>query len=189
MRNEKNSATLARDFAHFAKAFSLKGDVADGQYFVCNKDFGIEMRSHGECQSQVHSAGVALDRNIQKFSNLGKVYDCFKAAVDFGFAHAQYRAVEINIFPAGQLGVKSSANLEQAAQASAKRDAAFGRIGNLGNNFQQGTLAGAIAAENPDNVALRNFEANIVESPELPRLFGFFFKRLSPCQRVQAAHN
>src|SRR6185312_8025728 len=147
------------------------------------------MSSHRECQPQIHSAGVALHRDIQKLSNLGKLDDRVKAAVDFGFAHAEYRAIEVNIFPPRQLGMESGANLEQAAQSPAKSNAALSGIGDLGNNFQQSTLACAIAAKNPDNIALSNFEADIIERPEFSRWLRSFRKCLSPCRRVQIAHN
>ena len=34
------------------------------------------------------------------------------------FAHAEYRAAQINIFAAGQLGMKTGADFEQAADAA-----------------------------------------------------------------------
>src|SRR3954453_7160810 len=84
--------------------------------------------------------------------------------------------------------MESGSDLEQAAQAPAKRNAAFGGIGDLGNNFQQGTLASAIAPKDADNVSLRNFETDVIQSPEFPRFLGFVAKCLPPCQGIQVAH-
>ena len=62
--------------------------------------------------------------------------------------------------------MKSGADFEQTAQTSAKGNGAPSGIRDFGNNLQQRALAGAIPAENPDYIALGNFEANIIESPK-----------------------
>src|ERR1035438_9025403 len=100
-----------------------------------SENFSIQVRRYSKCQSQVHSAGVALNRNVEKFLDFRKSNNLIKAANDFRFAHAQDGAMEINVFSPGKFRMKSTADLEQAAQSSAKGNGADRRIRHFGNDL------------------------------------------------------
>ena len=57
-------------------------------------------------------------------------------------------------------GWKSGADLEHARDAAAKHDAPFGRLGDAAGNLEHGALAGTVAADNADDIALLDLEAD-----------------------------
>ena len=91
-----------------------------------------------------------------KFLDLGKGHDLIELAIDFLLSHAENRAVQIRVFAAGQLRVKTGAHFEQAAHAAMDFRAADGRLRDAGENLQQSGLAGAVAADQADDFASRN---------------------------------
>ena len=67
--------------------------------------------------------------------------------------HAEDGAVEVDVLAAGELGVEAGADFEQAADAAAEVDAAGGRLGDAAEDFEQRDLAGAVAADDADDLA------------------------------------
>src|SRR5437660_11696241 len=88
MGDEDNGAAGAGDVAHSAEAFFLKVDVADGEDFVDEEDFRLEMGGDGESQADVHAGGVVLDGSVNEFFEFGEGHDFGDLAADFGFRHA-----------------------------------------------------------------------------------------------------
>ena len=80
--------------------------------------------------------------------------------------HAEDRAVEEDVFAAGQFGVKAGADLEQAGDAAAQHDPPLGRLGDAAQDLEQRALAGAVAADDAQDLALLDLEADILERPE-----------------------
>jgi len=103
---------LFGDALHLAHALLLKLDVPHGKNFIHDENLGIKMRGHCECQPDIHPAGIALDRGIEEFLHLGKCDDLIELPADLGPRHPQDGSVEIDVLPAGQLGMESRANLE-----------------------------------------------------------------------------
>ena len=67
---------------------------------------------------------VALDRRVEELLDLGERDDFVELAADLGAGHAQDGAVEKDVLPAGQLGMKAGADFEQAGHAAVDFDAA-----------------------------------------------------------------
>ena len=63
--------------------------------------------------------GIALDRRVEEFLDLGEGDDLVELPADLGAAHAEDGAVEIDVLAAGQLGMKAGADFEQARDAAA----------------------------------------------------------------------
>ena len=55
MGDEDDGAAGAGDVAHLAEAFLLESDVANGEDFVHEKDFRLEVGSDGEGEADVHT--------------------------------------------------------------------------------------------------------------------------------------
>ena len=70
-------------------------------------------------------------------------------------------AVEVDVLTAGQLRVESGADLEQAADPAADHRSPLGRIRDPGQDFQQSRLAGAVAADDAEDLALTNVERDV----------------------------
>jgi hypothetical protein len=69
------------------------------------------MGAHRKGQPDVHAAGIPFHRRIDEPAHAGEVHDFIKLTRDLGLGHPQDGAVEKDIFGAGQLRVKTGANL------------------------------------------------------------------------------
>ena len=124
------------------------------------------MRRDGKRKPHIHPAGVALDRRVEELLDLGKSNDLVELASDLVRAHAEDRAVEIDVLAARQLRMKSSADLEQAGDAADDGDAPLARLGDARQDLQERGLAGAVAADDAEHLAALNLEAHVLQRPE-----------------------
>ena len=72
----------------------------------------IQMRRHRKCQAEVHARGVAFHRRIDEFLNFSKGDDFVELAPNLVFSHAEYGAIEVGVFAAGELWVKARAHFQ-----------------------------------------------------------------------------
>jgi hypothetical protein len=72
----------ARKFVDLAHAALAKVNVADGQRFIHQQDFGIDIDGHGEGQPHHHPAGVGFHRLIDEVADLREGLDIAVALVD-----------------------------------------------------------------------------------------------------------
>ena len=167
--DKEDGAAFAGDVAHFAEAFFLERGVAYGENFVHEENFGLQVRGDGEGQAHLHAAAVMLERGFEESLDFGEGHDFVELAVDFGFAHAENGAAHVDVFAAGELGVKAGADFEQAADASVNFGVAFGGAGDAGQDLQQRALARAVAADEADDFALADFEIDVLQRPDETR--------------------
>ena len=80
--------------------------------------------------------------------------------------HAQNRAIEKDVFATGQLGVKTGADLEQAGHPSLDLDTSRRRIRNSRENLEQRALAGAVSADDADDLPRPDVEGNVTQGPK-----------------------
>ena len=105
-------------------------------------------------------AGVALDRRVQELLDLGKGHDLVELALDLPALHPQDGAVQIDVFPAGQLRVKAGAHLQERSHPAPNRHPPLGGLGDAGEDLEQGALAGPVAADDAQNLALGDFQGH-----------------------------
>ena len=151
---QHRAAVAARDLVHLAEAFLLELGIADREHFVDDQDFRLQMRRDGEGEAHIHAGGIALDRRVEELLDLGKGDDLVEFPADLGAAHAEDRAVEIDVLAAGQFGMKAGADFQQARDAAAQGDAPGGRLGDAAEDLEQRALAGAVAADDAEDLAL-----------------------------------
>ena len=114
--DKQHGAALVGNLVHFSQALLLKCRIADGQHFVDDEDFGLEVGGDGEGEADVHAAGVKLHGGIDEFLDFGEGDDFVEFPGDFGAFHAEDRAVEEDVFAAGQFAVKAGADFEEAGR-------------------------------------------------------------------------
>src|SRR5260370_958763 len=129
MGDEDDGAAGAGDVTHFAHALLLKTDVADGEDFIDEENFRLEMGGDGEGQAHVHAGGVVLDGGVDEFFELGEGHDFIEFADDLRLAHAEDGAGEKGILASGQLGMKAGADFEEGADAAVDFGPAGGGAG------------------------------------------------------------
>src|SRR5690349_6167404 len=112
MRNEENRNAAGPEFVNLAHASLAEIDVAHGQGFVDEEDFGIEVNGHREGEADDHAARVSFDGLVDEIANLGKVRDVCKAAIHIFSRETEDGAVEIDVFAARKLRVESGAQLK-----------------------------------------------------------------------------
>src|SRR5690349_11795601 len=170
MGDKDDGAAGASDIAHFAETFFLEIDVADGEDFVHEKDFRLEMGGNGKGEADVHAGGVVLHLGVNEFFELGEGDDFIELALDFGFAHAENGAGEESIFAARELGMKTGADFEEGADAAADLRPASGGASDARKDFEKSGLAGAVAADEAEDFAFLDFKGDVLQGPE-----SFFF--------------
>ena len=62
--------------------------------------------------------------------------------------------------------MKPGADFEQARDPAAQRDPARGRLGDARQDLEQRRFAGAVAADDAEDLALLHLEADILQRPE-----------------------
>ena len=163
---EQNCASLAPSFFHFAQAFFLERCVAHRQHLVHDQDLRLQMSRHGEGKPDVHPRGVTLDRRIQELLYLRKVDDLVELPRYLLPAHAEDRAVQIDVLPSGQLRMKTGANL-QARHPSFDPDPAGGRLRYAGKYLQEGRFPRTVSSYDADALTLFDFKGDLFECPEI----------------------
>src|SRR5690242_8710976 len=166
MGDQHDGAAGAGDIAHLAKALFLEIDVADGEDFVDEEDFWLEVRGNGESQADVHAGRVVLNGGVDELFEFGEGHDFVELAGDFRFGHAENGAGEKRVFAPGQLGMEAGADFEERADAAVDFRPAFGGASDAGEDLEQRGFAGAIAADEAENFAFVDVERNVFEGPE-----------------------
>ena len=132
---EDGAPLLLRGLPHAGEAFLLKGHVADGEHLVHDDDLAAQVRGDGEGELDKHAGGVALDRRVDKIADLGEFNDLLHELVDLGAAHAEDRAVHIDVLPPGHLPVEAGADLKHRGDAAPELDLSLGRGGDAGDEL------------------------------------------------------
>src|SRR5919109_4172554 len=105
------------------------------------------MCSYGEGEAHVHATRVMLHRCVKEFLRLGERHDLLELAVNLYLLHPQDSAVQVNVFPSCQFGVETSAHLQQGAYTPVDPGIARGRLGDACEDFEEGTFASPVAAD------------------------------------------
>src|SRR5262249_38424468 len=96
---------------------------------------------------------IPLHRRVKELFYPRKVDNFIEIVSDFRSRHTEDGAIEINVLASGQLWMKSSADLQERCDPSANIRNAAGWFGHPAQDFQQSALAGAITADNADDLA------------------------------------
>src|SRR5215831_2395543 len=163
--DEHDGGAAGAGGANHVQAFLLKRRVGHRQDFVKQENLRVEMRGDGKAQTQIHPAGVSFSRRIEKLLDLREGDDLIKLPGDFAPAHTQDGPIQVDIFAAGEIGMKTCADAEQTTRA-AKQICGAGRgSGGTRQDFQQRRFACAVAADNADNFSRRDLETDISQGP------------------------
>src|SRR6267154_4313748 len=121
------------------------------------------MRSDREGQPHIHARRIAVHRSVEKSVDLGEGDDLVEFALDLDAAHAEDRAVEVNVFTTAELRVKPGSNLEQAGNAASQHHSTGGRLGDAAEDLEQRAFTGAVAADNAHHLAWLYLEGDILQ--------------------------
>ena len=144
----------------------MEGVIADGQHFVDQEDVVFEVGGDGEGKANGHAARIPFDGGIDELLELGKGDDLVEFAFDLAAPHAENGAVEVDVFAAGEFGMKAGANFEQRTNPPPNEGPAGARLGDAGEQLEQGGFAGAITADHAHNFTAANGEGDIPQGPK-----------------------
>ena len=168
--DEEDGVPVAADLADFPKTLLLKRDIPYCQDFVNNENLGFEVRSDGECQSDVHAAGIALHGHVQERLNLGEGNDRVEFPGYLSPGHAEDGAIQVDVLSPSQLLVEPNTDLKKAADSPSQGDPSRVRLSNPAEDLQQGRLACPIATDDPNNFSGLDLERDVLQGPVNPRL-------------------
>jgi hypothetical protein len=152
--------------ATLSEGLLLELGVTDGQDLVDQQDLRLEVRRHREAQPHPHAAGVALDLRVDELAHAGEIDDLVELRVGFLLAHAEDRAAQVDVLAAGQLLVESRPHLQEAGHPSVQHGPPPGGLGYPGQDLQQRALAGAVAPDYPQHLAVLHLKRDVPQSPD-----------------------
>ena len=153
-------------------ALLLEGGVADRQHLVDQQDVGVGLHHHREGEPDQHARGVVLQLQVGELAQLGEVDHRVEAPAHLLRRQPHHHPVEDDVLAGGQLVVEADAELDERRQAAGDPDRpAVGPV-DARQQLQQGALAGAVAADDPEELALVDLEGDAVERVQLAVLAG-----------------
>jgi hypothetical protein len=165
--NEEDRHPLPPQVVNPFQAFALEGLIPHRQHLVHQQNLRVGVDRDREAQPHIHPRGVMLHRDVYEPLQFGETDDVVQTAADLGPAQAQNGAVEVDVLPTGQVGVKARAQFQERPDAAAHRDPARGGLYHPRGQFQQGALPGAVGADDAHRLPLLHGETHIPQGPEL----------------------
>ena len=162
MAYKQHRPPLPRDILHFAEAFFLELNIADGEHFVDDENLGFQVSGDSEGESDVHAGAIAFHRGIDIAFAAGEIDDLVELRLNLSLAHAEDGAVEEDVFAAGEFGVEAGADFEEGRDAALDLDLAGGGSGDAGEDLEERALPGSITTDNPEDFALAHFEIDVL---------------------------
>ena len=113
--------------------------------------------------------GIRPDGQVDRPLELGERDDLVHQLANPRSREPVDRAVQEDVLAAREVEMEARAQLEQRRHPAVGDDAAGGRPEDPRHQLQQGRLAGAVAADQPERLPRRDLERDIVERDDLAR--------------------
>src|SRR6266568_2906748 len=164
--DQDDGAASAGNVPHFPQAFLLEIDVADGQHLIHQQDFRLQMRGHGERQTDVHPRGIVLYGRVNEFFELGERHDLVKLAGDLTLAHPQDGPGEERVFAPGELRMEARADFQQRPDPPVNLRPSRRRPRDTGEDLQQRRFARPVPPDQAKYFSFFHFQRNVLQRPE-----------------------
>jgi hypothetical protein len=144
-----------------------KGSVPHREYLVDQHDVGIGLDHDREGEADHHSAGVVLQLEVDELVELGELQHRGQPARRLPAGEPHHHAVERHVLPRCELRVEADPQLDERRQPARDGDrAAIGAV-DAGQDLQQRALARAVAAHDPEELALVDVKGDAAERVQL----------------------
>jgi hypothetical protein len=170
VRDEDDRAPFLLEVADLVDALALEGLVAHRQDLVDEEDVRVRVHGHGEGEADVHARGVELHLGVEEVPDPREVDDGVELPVDLPLGQAQDRSVQVDVLPAGQVRVEPGAQLQKRGDASPDVDLPPVGREDAADDLQEGGLARAVGAGQPDRLARVDRERDVLQGPVLLRV-------------------
>src|SRR5439155_922839 len=82
-------------------------------------------------------------------------------------AHPQAHAADIDVVAPGSFGMEAGPQLEDGGNLAVDLQVAGGLVEGAGQDLEEGALAGAVGADDADDLAAIDLEGHVLEGPEI----------------------
>ena len=161
------SASAVRDVLHLPDGFLLELGIANGEDFVDNEDFRLEVGCDGKAEADGHTRAVTLYWGVNISLTTREINDLIELATSLLTSHTHDGTVHEDVFPASHLGMKSCTYLEEGGDAPTDAYLTRAWTGDSGEELKEGGLACTVLADDADDVALLNLEVDVLQSPDI----------------------
>ncbi len=153
-------------------ALLLEGGVPDRQHLVDQQHVGVGLQHRREGEPDQHPRGVVLQFQFDELLEFGELDHRVEPAARLLRRQAHHHAVEDHVFARRQVHVEADSELDEGGQGAGHADRPGVRPVDARQQLQQGALAGAVAADDREELALADVEGDAVERPQLAHLAG-----------------
>ena len=119
-----------------------------------------------ETEPHIHARRVCLDGRVDELLELGKVHDVVEAVVDLLFRQAEHDAVDDDVLAPRDLGVKTSAELDERGDTAVDDDRSSARLRDARDTFEQRALPGAVSSDDGKCSPFADVEGDVVQGFE-----------------------
>ena len=141
--------------------------VADGEHLVDQHDVGVRLDHDREGEADQHPGRVVLELEVDEVLELGELEHGVEPATRLAQREAHQHAVEDAVLAGGQLRVEAHAELDEGRDAAGHTDAAGVGPVDAREDLQQAALAGPVAPDDPEELALVDVEGDVPQRPVL----------------------
>src|SRR5262249_40739246 len=106
-----------------------------------------------------------LDRRVEEPLHAREIDDLVETLGHFAAAHSQNGAIEKDIFPPREFGLKAGAHLDQAADAPHDPHLSKRRLDDPAQNLEKRAFARAVMADDAHDIAAWNVEIDVFQRP------------------------
>ena len=170
-------------------ALLLEGGVAHRQHLVDQEHVGVDLHHHRERESDQHPGGVVLQLQVGEFAQLGEVDHRVEPVAHLLRGEAHHHPVEDDVLARGQLVVEADPELDEGGETACYLDRPGIGFVDARQQLQQGALAGAVATDDAEELALADLEGDAVEGAQFAVVAGgegvdgALFQRVDPLGR------
>src|SRR6185437_3736766 len=105
--------------------------------------------------------------HIQEGANTGEVHYAVQLGADLIAAHAENRAIQVDVLSSSQLRMETSPHFNQRGQPASDLDLPVRRSGNTGQQLEDGALPRTIVPNDSDRFATSHGKADVPQRPKL----------------------
>ncbi len=130
-------------------------------------DVGVGLDHHREREPHHHPRRVVLQLEVGELAQLGEVEHRVEPAPRLAPAEAHHHAVEHDVLARRELGVEADAELDERRQPPGHADPPGVGAVDARHDLQQRALAGAVAPDDPEELALVDVEGDAAQRAQL----------------------
>lgn len=131
------------------------------------------MGGDGETEANHHAAGVTLHGGVDITLATAEIDYFVKFPVYLPTLHAENAAIHVDILATGEFGMEACADFEEGGDAAFSVYLAGSGGGDAGEELEQGAFAGAVLANDAENIAFLDFEVDVLKGVDVVgRAFG-----------------